>query len=191
MRKAFFAEYFNPRYLKIVQFDGLPLAIMKRQNDKSRMRLTGFIIALSFLATTGFAGEPTTNAVVALGAKRVLKIEPCAMKVAGGKATLTIGLLHRTNDVCRGDFRMKVVPYFFKNEKGTLAISVTDEIIAKAAQGQTVDITGKATAEKSGVVRDITAIATPADAEHGALKLWFTVDERKMIFETEYRFVAE
>ena len=174
------------------QFDGLSLAIVMRGNDKSRMRWLVFILALSCLVASGFAGETATNALVALGTKRVLKIEPCVMKVAGGKATLTIGWLRRTNDVCRGDFRMKVVPYFFKNEKGTLAISVTDEMIAKAAQGQTVDITGTATGDgKHAVVRDITAVATPVDAEHGALKLWFMVDERKMVFETEYRFVAE
>ena len=127
-----------------------------------------------------------------MGTKRTLRIEECAMKLPGGKATLTIGLLRRTNEVCRGSFRMKVTPYFYKNEKGTLAIAVTDEMIAKAAQGQAVDVKGTAIGDgKNAVVRVIHAVATPADADHGVLKLWFMVDERKMVFETGYRFVAE
>jgi hypothetical protein len=71
-----------------------------------------------------------------------------------------------------------------------LAIVITDEAIAKGATGVKVDITGTATTTgKRGVVRPINAIATPVDGEHGALKLWFTVDQRKMVFETKYQFV--
>ncbi len=114
------------------------------------------------------------------------------MTIAGGKATLTIGLLRRTNDVYGGDFQMKVAPWFFKSEKGKLAIVVTDESIAKAARGLTVEIKGTATADgKKKALRQIDAVATPVDSNHGALKLWFTVDERKMVFETAYRFLAE
>ena len=52
-----------------------------------------------------------------------------------------------------------------------------------------VDIAGMATtAGKNGIVRPINALATPADNDHGALKLWLQVDERKMVFETSYRF---
>lgn len=123
-------------------------------------------------------------------ADRVLMIEKSFTKVAGGKATLSIGPLRRTNDIFGGVFEMKVVPYFFKNDKGTLAIEITSESFAKASKGLTVDIAGTATtAGKNGVVRKINAVATPADDDHGALKLWFMVDERKMVFDTKYRFV--
>jgi hypothetical protein len=121
---------------------------------------------------------------------RVLMIDKSSMKVAGGKATLIIGPLRRTNDVFGGDFQMKVVPYFFKSDKGTLAIVITPECFAKASKGLKVDIAGTATtAGKNGIVRPISALATPVDDDHGALKLWFQVDDRKMEFETSYRFV--
>jgi hypothetical protein len=114
------------------------------------------------------------------------------MKISGGKATLLIGTLKRTNDIYRGDFQMKVSPWFFKNEKGKLAITVTDQSIAKASQGFPVEISGTATTDgKSSAIRSISAVATPLDPDHGGLKLWFTVDERKMFFETDYRFIAE
>jgi hypothetical protein len=122
-------------------------------------------------------------------ANRVLMIERSFTRVAGGKATLIIGPLRRTNDIFGGEFRMKIVPYFFKNDQGTLAIVITPECFAKASKGLTVDIAGTATtAGKNGMVRKINAVATPVDNDHGALKLWFTVDERKMVFETKYRF---
>jgi hypothetical protein len=130
------------------------------------------------------------EAVKGTAGRRVLAIERSVMKVAGGKATLSIGELRRTNDVFGGEFQMKVVPYFFKNEKGSLAISITDGMIARAAKGDVVEITGTATtAGKNGATRPINAVATPVDGEHGALRLWFMVEERKMIFETSYRFV--
>src|SRR5438128_2440696 len=85
---------------------------------------------------------------------RLLMIEQSSTKVAGGKATLIIGPLKRTNDIFGGRFEMKVVPYFFKNDKGTLAIQITPECFAKASKGLTVDITGTATtAGKNGIVR--------------------------------------
>lgn len=119
---------------------------------------------------------------------RVLEIDESFTKLPGGKATLVLGLLRRTNDVFGGEFHMKVTPYFFKNEKGTLAININDEMIAKAAKGTAVDVTGLATSS-DGTMRDITALATPVDEHHGSLKLWFMAKERKMVFETKYRFV--
>lgn len=145
-----------------------------------------------FLVIAGIA-VAFANEVGLRGASRhqVLQIDQCAMKVPGGKATLILSALRRTNDIFGGEFQMKVKPYFFKNDNGTLAITITDASIAKAAKGSAVDITGIATtAGKNGVVRHINAVATPVDGQHGALKLWFTdEDDRKMVFETKYRFV--
>lgn len=121
---------------------------------------------------------------------RVLKVDRCSAKVAGGKATLTVGSLWRTNDVFEGEFDMKVVPYFFKNDKGKLVFVVSDDAIAKVSAGSPLDIKGMATTMegKRPVVRQFNALATPVDPEHGALKVWLTVDERKLVFETRYRF---
>jgi hypothetical protein len=144
-----------------------------------------------YLVTMLGAFVPAVFGQTVAPADRLLMIEQSSMKVAGGKATLTIGPLRRTNDIFGGVFEMKVVPYFFKNDKGTLAIEITAQSFAKASKGSTVDITGTATSPgKNGViVRKIDALATPADDYHGALKLWFDIDDRKMIFNTHYRFV--
>ena len=152
------------------------------------MRIGVFVVLSSWLVARCLADDAPRRAA---SAHQVLAIDRSSMKLPGGKATLIIGPLCRTNDVFGGVFQMKVAPYFFKNDQGTLAITITDEMIAKGSKGMTVDVTGTATSKagKNDVVRDINAVATPVDSEHGVLKLWFTVDERKMVFETKYRFV--
>jgi hypothetical protein len=111
------------------------------------------------------------------------------MPVAKGKATLTIGALQRTNGVYSGDYRIKVTPYFFKGERGTLAIVVSDESMAKIAQGKAEAVVGTATTNgKGGKSRPIEATATPVDVNHGTLKLWFAAGNRKMMFEPAYHF---
>lgn len=110
--------------------------------------------------------------------------------MSGGKATLSIGPLKRTADIYVGDYQMKVSPYFFKGEKGKLAIVVSDAALARAAKGIAGEITGTATSD-DGETRRIDAIATPSDNNCGTLKLWFIAGDRKMVFNTPYRFLEK
>jgi len=113
------------------------------------------------------------------------------MSVAAGNATLIIGPLQRTNGVFSGDYKIKVFPYFLKNEKGRLAIVISDETLAEAGRGKAVTITGTATTSgKSGRTRPVDAIATPVNGDHGTLKLWFMAGTRKMTFEPAYHFAG-
>jgi hypothetical protein len=121
---------------------------------------------------------------------RVLMIGVSSMPVTSGKATLIVGPLRRVDGVYVGDYRMKVSPFFFKNERGTLAIVVSNESLDTMTRGQAVAIIGTATTNgKGGKCRHIDATATPADVDHGMLKLWFVAGERKMLFEPTYHFV--
>ena len=120
---------------------------------------------------------------------RVLMIDSSSMPIASGKVTLTIGALQRTGGVYSGDYKINVSPYFFKNEKGRLAIVVSDESLAKINQGKVAAIIGTATTSgKRGRSRHIDATATPVNINHGTLKLWFIAGDRKMIFEPGYHF---
>ena len=86
------------------------------------------------------------------------------MPVSAGKVTLIIGPLKRANGVYTGDYKIKVFPYFFKNENGRLAIVVSDASLAAVNQGKVVAITGTATTSgKGGKSRTIEATATPTD----------------------------
>jgi hypothetical protein len=121
---------------------------------------------------------------------RVLMIDPSSMPIAKGKATLIIGALRRADGVYTGDYKIKVSPYFFKREKGKLAIVVSDESLTDLNHGKVTAIIGTATTSgKGGKSRHIDATATPADTNCGKLKLWFTAGKREMTFEPTYHFV--
>ena len=151
-------------------------------------RIIFLLALLAPLGSGSMAAPPATNSA---SANRVLIIDPSSMPIAAGKATLTIGSLQRTNGIYSGDYKVSVSPYFFKNEKGRLAIAVSDESLAKASQGKVVAITGTATTSgKNGQTRHIDATATPASLDHGKLKLWFMSGDRKMIFEPAYQFAV-
>jgi hypothetical protein len=124
---------------------------------------------------------------------RILMIDPSSMPIGAGKVTLTIGALQRADGVYAGDYRIKVFPYFYKNEKGRLAIVVSDESLAKMEQGKVATIIGTATTSgKGGSSRHIDATATPVDINRGTLKLWFTTaGNRKMTFEPAYHFSSK
>ena len=99
------------------------------------------------------AAPASTNSAAA---GRVLMIDSSSMPVAAGSATLIIGPLQRTNGVYSGDYKIKVFPYFLKNEKGRLAIVISDKALAEAGQGKVVTITGTATTSgKNGRTRPI------------------------------------
>ena len=153
--------------------------------------MKGLTVLLALLAagwSTAHAAPAATNSAPA---SRILMIDSSSMPVAAGKATLIIGALQRTNGIYSGDYRIKVFPYFLKNEKGRLAIVVSDESLAEASQGKVVTIAGTATTSgKGGKSRAIAATATPADNHHGTLKLWFTAGSRKMIFTPAYHFAG-
>ena len=152
-------------------------------------RITILLALLAVGWGDAHAAPAVTNSAPA---GRILMIDPSSMPVGAGKATLTVGALQRADGIYTGDYKLKVVPWFFKNEKGTLSIAVSDKSLAEAGQGKVVTITGTATTSgKGGRTRHIDATATPADINNGTLMLSFTtVGNRKMIFEPAYHFAG-
>lgn len=156
------------------------------------MNFTNRIIFLLALLAAGRGpalAEPAANNGVV--ENRVLMIESSSMPIAGGKATLTIGPLQRTNGIYAGEYKLKVFPYFLKNDKGRLAIVVSDAALAQAGAGKVMVVTGTATTTKNGRSRSITATATPADPDHGSLTIGFYAGNRKMVFSPAYHFAGK
>ena len=151
-------------------------------------RITVLLVLLAVGWSHTQAAPVSTNSAPG---ERILMIDPSSMPVAAGRATLIIGALERVDGVYAGDYRIKVFPYFLKNEKGRLAIDVSDASLAGINQGKVEAIIGTATTSgKGGRSRHIDATATPADINRGTLKLWFTsAGNRKMVFAPAYHFV--
>ena len=152
-------------------------------------RITVLLALLASGWSVAHAAELSANSAAA---DRILLIDPSSMPVAAGKATLIIGALQRVNGVYTGDYKIKVFPYFLKNEKGRLAIVVSDKSLAAVRHGKVAAVTGTAiTSGKDGRSRPIAATATPVDNNRGTLKLWFTAGDQKMIFEPAYHFAGK
>jgi hypothetical protein len=196
----------------------VPIAVANKRHAELRMKFIPPLVTTMLLAASLLTGcqspttivpsrsiaaqteLPATNSLItrrapaltnAVSESRILKIDPSSMLVAGGKVTLIIGSLQRADGIYSGDYRIKVFPYFFENEKGRLAIVVSDESLVGINQGKVVAISGTATPSgKGGKSRHINATVTPIDINHGTLKLWCVAGNRKMIFEPTYH-VAE
>jgi hypothetical protein len=101
---------------------------------------------------------------------------------------LIVGALRRDAGTYIGDYQLKVSPYFFMSEKGTLSMIVSDESLRKLTQGIPVSVTGQATTKKSGKTRAVNAKLTPAAKDRGSVTFSFIADDTKLIFKTSYRF---
>jgi len=119
---------------------------------------------------------------------RKLFIEPASSSLAGGKARLVVTELNREPGTYAGDYQLKVTPYFFKSEKGKLAMSISDEALQKLRQAVPVELTGKATAKGSGKTRVINAKARPTAHDRGAVTISVTTENGPLVFETFYHF---
>jgi hypothetical protein len=154
---------------------------MKRIILLLAMLCGGYSATFAVSAPTNYTGE-----------NLVLLIDPSSMLVAAGKATLLIGELQRTDGICTGNYRIKVSPYFFKNERGRLAIVISDASLAGIHQGKITILSGTATTSGNhGKCRPIEATVMPVDKVHGTLKVCFTAGNRKMIFAPTYHVVEK
>jgi len=164
------------------------LAALGPGNAKMVMKGLIFILLPVMVQLMGAtAATLSTNGTV----ERVLVIDRALLRTSGAKAVLTIGPLQKSADTYAGDYQVKVSPYFFKSEKGRLAITLSAESLAKVAKGTAAEFAGTATTTGEKNPRSVYATVTPTDSDHGALKVWFLTGEKKMVFNTSYRFVEK
>jgi hypothetical protein len=148
------------------------------------------LMLLVLLAAGGSVVAVAGTSTNAAADSRIILLDPSFMPMTAGKVTLTIGALQRTNGVYAGDYKIKVFPYFLKNEKGRLAIVISDAALAGINEGKVTAISGTATTNgKGGRSRHIEATVTPAGTNRGQVKLWFSGGGRQMVFEPAYHIV--
>jgi hypothetical protein len=118
----------------------------------------------------------------------MMVIEPCSASLAGGKARLIATALRREASKYTGNYQLKVTPYFFKNESGTLSIAVTDESLRKLVSGVPVSFAGSAVTKGSGKRRAVAIRATPTGAGSikGNLRITITTENGELLFNSAY-----
>src|SRR6476646_9705034 len=132
------------------------------------MRLTSTVFVFLVLDVTFIHAQKsnltaeTTDAVT-----RKLFIDPSFTSVALGKARLIVSPLTHQNGNYVGDYRLKVKPYFFKSEEGTLLLAASVESVRKLQAGTAIDFSGRAVTRKDGKIHVVLGRATPLSNDRG------------------------
>ena len=120
---------------------------------------------------------------------RKLFIDPSSTSVRLGKATLIVSPLTRRGGNYIGDYQLKVWPYFFKSETGSLILGASDDFVRRLQSGRAIDFTGKAVTREDGTTHVVLGRATPLSGDRGTVTFSIVTEKNEMIiFKTSYHF---
>jgi hypothetical protein len=154
-------------------------------------RQTIAVFVFLILCVTSFirAERPDSTAGTSSAVTRKLFIDPSSTSVAlRGKASLIVSLLTHRDGNYVGDYQLKVRPYFFKSEKGTLLLAASDDAVQKVQAGTPINFTGKAVTHKDGRTHIVLGRATPSSGDRGSVTFSIITDDAKIVFNTSYHF---
>lgn len=144
--------------------------------------LLSWSLALAALWPAGRAAE------LALKHYDQVEVAPAKTSIYVGSVSLTMPAFARAKDIYSSTYVAKVFPYFFYNEKGTLKVEFSDEMLRRLERGEAVEFKGRAERD-DGAERRVEGKATPADATSGKIKVRVFYSKRiELIFNTTYRF---
>lgn len=122
---------------------------------------------------------------------RVATVDTAKTSIYIGSVTLTMPPFERSGEVYRSTYRAKVFPYFFYNEAGKIAITLSDDDLRRIGTGETVHFNGEAE-DTTGDPRRIEGRVVPDDAVSGQIKVRVWVSKNiELIFNTTYRFTGQ
>lgn len=147
-------------------------------------RGTGWVAGLLLVVGPLWGGESAARLPVG----RRLFVEPCSASIRLGKVSLVVTPLIHRGKTCTGNYQLKVSPYFFKNEKGTLVLDASDALVMKLMSGKPASFVGKATNSRNGKVRKIFGKAVPSAGETGRVTFSINTEFGQMVFNTKYHF---
>ncbi len=116
-------------------------------------------------------------------------VDPTSTSIYVGSVSLTIPPFLRHGGVYRSEYRATVLPLFFYNERGRIAIEFADESLRRLARGEIVYFKGQAI-NGDGEERRVEGRAVPAGpgVDHGRIKVRVWVGKIELIFNTLYQF---
>lgn len=161
--------------------------LMRRPSLIARLILAFFVLLTLGLSVSH--AERHYSADTSDAGSRKLLIDPSSTSVAlRGKASLIVSpLTHRDGNYV-GDYQLKVKPYFFKSEKGSLLLSASDDAVRKLHTGIPINFTGKAVTLKDGRTHTVLGRATPSSGDRGSVTFSIVTDDAKIVFKTSYHF---
>src|SRR4026207_77645 len=108
----------------------------------ARLTIAVFVFQMLGVISVVHAERPDSTAGTSRAGTRKLFIDPSSTSGAlRGKASLIVSpLTHRDGNYV-GDYNLKVRPYFFKSEKGSLLLAASDEAVRKLQAGKPLKFT--------------------------------------------------
>ncbi|CAN5556221.1 hypothetical protein BH18VER2_BH18VER2_02800 [soil metagenome] len=137
----------------------------------------GVLVFLTFAQPGAVADDVSSKLIVA----------PSSSSLAGGTAKLVVGVLSREKSAYTGQYRIKVFPYFFKNESGKLLIKVSETSLRRMIEGDATNFAGRAITDGTGETRRVTARVLPEASDHGVLTFTVATENGPLVFNTSYR----
>jgi hypothetical protein len=156
----------------------------------ARLTIAVFVFQMLGVTSVVHAERPDSTAGTSSAGTRKLVIGPSSASVALGEASLIVSpLTHRDGNYV-GDYQLKVRPYFFKSEKGSLLLAASDDAVRKLQAGTAINFTGQAVTHKDGRTHIVLGRATPSSRDRGSVTFSIVTDDARIVFNTSYHFPA-
>ena len=154
-----------------------------------RFTIAVFVFLIFGVTCVVHAERATPTAVISNTGTRKLLIDPSSTSVPlRGKASLIVGPLTHRDGNYAGDYQLKVRPYFFKSETGSLLLAASDDAVRKLQAGKPINFTGKAVTREDGRIHIVLGRATPSSGDRGSVTFSIITDDAKIVFNTSYHF---
>lgn len=155
----------------------------------AKLTIAVFVFLILGVTSVIHAERPDSAAGTSNAGTRKLFIDPSSTSVAlRGKASLVISPLTHRDGTYVGDYQLKVRPYFFKSEKGTLRLAAPGDAVRKLQAGRAINFIGQAVTHKDGRTHIVLGRATPSSGDRGSVTFSIITDNAKIVFNTSYHF---
>jgi len=164
-------------------------ALMGGHSLIARLTIAVFVFLMLGVTSVVHAQRPDSTAGTSNAGTRKLFIGPSSTSVAlRAKASLIVSpLTHRDGNYV-GEYQLKVRPYFFKSEKGSLLLAASDDAVRKLQAGTAINFTGQAVTHKDCRTHIVLGRATPSSRDRGSVTFSIVTDDARIVFNTSYHF---
>src|SRR6476660_4820514 len=155
----------------------------------ARLTIAVFVFLILGVTSVIHAERPHSTAGTSNAGTRKLFIDTSSISVAlRGKASLIVSPLTHRDVNYVGDYQLKVRPYFFKSEKGSLLLAASDDAVRKLQAGTAINFTGQAVTRADGRIHIVLGKATPLSGDRGSVTFSIVTDDARIVFNTSYHF---